>query len=115
MAIVGLETVEDTKKVKALDVPPPGEGLTTATAADPAETMSLAGIDAVKRVLSMKVVGRLKPFQVTVESEMNFEPVTARMKPGPATLTELGLSPVTIGTGLLILSVKVLVVADGVG
>ena len=113
--IDGFETAGETKKVKALDVPPPGEGLTTATAADPAETMSPAGIDAVKWVLSIKVVGRLRPFQVTIELETKFEPVTARMKPGPPTLTELGLSPVTAGKGLLILSVKGLVVVDGVG
>lgn len=113
--IVGVEPAGEIKKAKALDVPPPGEGLTTATVADPAEAISADGIDAVKLVLLMKVVGRLNPFQVTIEPDMNFEPVTARMKPGPPALTELGLSPVATGTGLLIRSVKALVVVDAVG
>ena len=113
--IVGFEAAEEIMKVKPLDVPPPGEGLTTATATDPAKTISADGIDAVKRVLLTNVVGRLKPFQVTIEPEMNFEPVTARMKPGPPALTELGLSPVATGKGLLIRRVKALVVVDAVG
>ena len=47
LEIVRFEPAGETKKVKALDVPPPGEGLTTATLTDPAETISLDGICAV--------------------------------------------------------------------
>jgi hypothetical protein len=49
-------------KGSALDVPPPGEGLTTVTLAVPAETMSAAVIAAVNCVLLTYVVMRLDPF-----------------------------------------------------
>ncbi len=113
--IVGVETTGEIKKVRALDVPPPGEGLRTDTVADPAKTISPDAIEADKWVLLTKVVERLRPFQVTIESEINFEPVTARVKPSPPALAELGLSPLTAGTGLLIRSAKALVVLVGVG
>ena len=46
MAMLGLIV-----KVRAFDVPPPGEGFTTVTEAVPAVAMSLAGTEAVNWVL----------------------------------------------------------------
>ena len=102
-------------KVSPLELPPPGEGLSTATLTPAGEAISLLEIEAVRRVLLLKVVGRLSPFQVTVDSAMKFEPLTARVKGEPPALAELGLSLVIVGTGLLIRNAKALVAVAGVG
>src|ERR1700682_3916178 len=49
------------------DVPPPGDGVSTATCATPADRMSAAAIVARICVVLTKVVGRLAPFQRTIE------------------------------------------------
>ena len=49
-------------KLRVFDVPPPGPGLLTVTLAGPAETMSLAGMEAVNFVALLKVVVRSDPF-----------------------------------------------------
>jgi hypothetical protein len=57
-------------KVRALEVPPPGAGLTTVTWAVPAAAMSAAGIAAVNRVEETYVVVRFAPFHWTTELEL---------------------------------------------
>jgi hypothetical protein len=56
-------------KVAELEVPPPGVGLLTVTAAVPAEAISEVRIDAVSCVAETKVVVRFDPFQRTLEVE----------------------------------------------
>src|SRR6266851_2765624 len=67
--------------VRAVEVPPPGEGLKTATCALPAAAMSLAGIEAANWVPLTKVVVRSAPFQRNTEPEIKFEPVAVRVNP----------------------------------
>jgi hypothetical protein len=102
-------------KVKALEGPPPGAGLRTATLAGTTEAISPAAIEVVNRVALTKVVCRLEPFQVTTESAVNFEPVTVRVKPLPAAVAEFGVIPARTGTGLLMRRPKSLVPEPGVG
>src|SRR5262245_51031316 len=102
-------------KVRAWEVPPPGAGLLTATLAEPGEAIVLAEIEAVSRVLLMKIVGRFEPCHVTTELAVKFEPVTVRVKLTPPAVTESGLIPVRTGTGLLIRKVKSLVPEPAVG
>ena len=98
-----------------LDVPPPGEGLDTATLADVSEAISAAEIEAVSRTSVAKVVGRAEPFQVTVDAVVKPEPVRVKTKALPPTVAEPGSSLVSVGAGLLILSAKTIVVVAGVG
>ena len=69
-------------KLKAFDEPPPGVGLLTVMLAVLAETMSLAGMEAVSFVALLKVVVRSDPFHRTVAPETKLEPLTVRAKPG---------------------------------
>jgi hypothetical protein len=62
LVIVGTGLVAMIVKESALDVPPPGVGLTTVTLAVPAEAMSAAVVAAVNCVLLTNVVVRLDPF-----------------------------------------------------
>src|SRR5436309_15285739 len=68
-------------KVCALDVPPPGVGLTTVTKAVPAVAMSAAVIWAVSWVLLPNVVERAAPFHWTVDGATKLVPDTVRRKP----------------------------------
>jgi hypothetical protein len=61
-------TTREIENVSRLDAPPPGEGLRTATVAVPATAISPAEIEELSRVLLMKLVERLAPFQFTTES-----------------------------------------------
>src|SRR5205823_3862362 len=87
-------------RVCALDVPPPGAGLTTVICAVPAAAMSAAAIAAVSCVAEPYVVARGVPFQRTTEPGMNPLPVTASVNAGPPTVAVAGLRLVTVGTGL---------------
>jgi len=98
-----------------LEVPPPGEGLRTATVAVPTTATSPAEIEEVSWVLLMKFVERLESFQRTVEPSVKFAPLTVRVKPLSPALAELGLRLVIAGTGLLIRRLKVLVRVFRVG
>jgi len=100
---------EEIVKLKAFEVPPPGVGLATVTLAAPAEEMSVAGMEAVSVVAPPKVVARSDPFHRTIAPVTKLDPVTVRVKAGPAASAELGLSPEMAGTGLLIVRVKFLV------
>jgi len=94
-----------TLNVWALDVPPPGAGLKTVTAAVPAPAMSPGSIAAVSREADRKVVGRSPPFQRTVDVGTKPVPVTVSVNPGPPADAADGLKPVTVGAGLFTLNV----------
>ena len=95
-------------KVKALEAPPPGAGLTTVTLAVPGAVTSEAGTLAVNCVLETKVVVRAVPFQLMVASLTKLVPVAVRVNwPLPAAI-ELGEMLVSVGAGLLMVKVKAL-------
>jgi hypothetical protein len=87
-------------KVRALDVPPPGEGLTAVTEGVPAVAISLAEIAAVNCVALTKVVVRALPFHCTVAPETKFVPVTVSVKAAPPAVALEGESALRVGTGL---------------
>ena len=89
------------------DVPPPGPGFTTVIDAVPALAMREVGTAAVSCVEETNVVVREAPFQRTVEVETNLVPFTVRVKPVLPAATQFGLIEVVVGTGLLIVKVKV--------
>ena len=93
--------------VCALDVPPPGLGFTTVTDAVPAVATREAGTAAVSCVEETNVVVREAPFQRTVEVERKFVPVTVKVNWGPPAVAQVGLIEVVVGSGLLIVKVKV--------
>jgi hypothetical protein len=70
-------------KKRAFEVPPPGVGLTTVTAAVDAVAMSDARMAAVSLELLTKVVACGLPFQFTVEAGTNPAPFTVRVNPAP--------------------------------
>jgi len=104
-----------TRKVTALEVPPPGEGFLTVTLTEPGEAILPAEIEAVSRVPFTKIVGRLELLQITTESEVKFEPLSVRVKPPPPALAELGLIELRAGCGFVIRNVKDLVAVAEVG
>jgi hypothetical protein len=62
-------------KVNEFELPPPGAGLKTVTAAVPAAAMSAAEISAVSALtVPLLVVGRSLPFQRTTEPATKFVP-----------------------------------------
>ena len=68
------------------EIPPPGEGLTTATVAVPGPAMSAAETAACRRELSRKTVGRGSSFHRTTESGTKADPTTVSVMSGaPAT------------------------------
>ena len=76
-------------KVRLPDVPPPGVGFCTATAAVPAEVRSDAGICAT-----------WLPFHTTCEVERKSVPVTVSSNAAPPTAPPGGEIEVTVGVGL---------------
>ena len=67
---VGTGFVDVIMNVTDPEVPPPGVGLNTVTAAVPVAAMSLAGMDACSCVLLTNVVVRLLPFHRTTEEAL---------------------------------------------
>ena len=88
-------------KVELLEVPPPGVGLKTVTAAEPAVAMSVVLMAAVSIELLTNVVVRSVPFQRITELLTKFEPFTCKLKPGAPAMALFGESDVIAGTGLL--------------
>lgn len=84
-----------------LDVPPPGAGLNTVTAAEPWVAMSPELISAVILVADKKLVCLADPFQFTTDEAMNPLPSTVRVKAGPPAVTFTGLTLDMDGTGLV--------------
>ena len=93
-------------KLTELEFPPPGAALNTVTVADPAEAMSVAGIDAVSCVLLTNAVVRALPFQRTVELAMKPLPLTVNVNAAPPAAAAFGLTVVMAGAGLLIAKLK---------
>jgi len=91
--------------VCALDVPPPGLGLTTVIDAVPAVATRDAGTVAASWVEETKLVARGAPFQFTVEVETKLVPFTVKMKSALPAAIQVGLIEVVVGTGLLIVNV----------
>jgi len=97
MAGTGLAIVN----VLEFEVPPPGVGLRTVTAAVPLVAMSEARMTAVNRDDDMKVVVRSDPFQRTVEVGTKPAPSMVITKFAPPTRVVLGTRRVIAGAGLL--------------
>lgn len=83
------------------DVPPPGSGLKTVTAAVPAVAILAAGTTAESDVDVPKVVTRSAPFQRTMEPATKFEPATTNGNDGPPAPADDGAMPLSTGTGFV--------------
>src|SRR5713101_6566305 len=92
-------------KARALEVPPPGAGVKTVTCGVPAVTRSVAGMLAVSWVALTNVVVRLPPFHCTTDAGTKPLPVTVRVKAGSPAERVVGEMLVSVGVGLLTLSV----------
>ena len=91
--------------VRLPDVPPPGAGLTTLTVAVPTAVMSEAGTAAVRLVAETYVVASDAPFQLTVEVDTKFVPVTVIVNAGPAAKADDGFRLDAVGAGLIVTEV----------
>lgn len=96
-----------TVKLTELEVPPPGVGFTTVTAAVPAFAISAAVIAAVSCVALTKVVVRALPFHCATELLMKFVPVSVSVNAAPPTPVEAGAIEVSVGTGFAAVIVNV--------
>ncbi len=85
--------------VRAAEVPPPGEGLSTVTLAVLTALMSAAVMAACKLVLETNVVDRVLPFHWTVDVGMKFVPVTVNVKLAPPAPADVGFMDATVGEG----------------
>ena len=92
--------------VWALEVPPPGDGLTTVTLAVPAVAMSAAVIVAVISVSLTKVVVRFEPFHCTWLLATKFVPFTVKVNDPPPAVALGGESDLVVGIGLSIVNVS---------
>jgi len=100
----GLTMVKGT----AFEVPPPGAGLVTVTAAVPAEANAAAGMAAVNCVELTKAVVRAAPAKLTTDAEMKFVPLTVSATSALLPATALvGEITVIVGRGLPLRSVEV--------
>src|SRR3989440_7744882 len=84
----------------AVEVPPPGAGVTTATWAVPAVGISAVEMAARSWVLLTKVVGWVAPFHCTTEAATKLPPVTVRVKSTPPAVALFGASELSAGVGL---------------
>jgi hypothetical protein len=89
-------------KDRFADVPPPGAGLVTVTAAVPAVAISAAVIAAVSCVALTKVVVLAAPLNFTTDADTKPVPLTARVKAAPPAVALVGEREVSVGAGLLI-------------
>src|SRR5438046_10765512 len=94
-------------KVCALDVPPPGVGLTTVTEAVPAVAMSAAAICAVSWVLLPNGVDRAVPFHWTTDEATKFVPVSVSVNAASPAVLLFGAMELNVGVGFGALIVKV--------
>src|SRR5271166_2542875 len=94
-------------KVCAPEVPPPGPAVTTVTGSVPAVVRSAAGMMAVSWVALTKVVARAVPLKSAVELDTKLVPVSVMVVFGAPTVAEVGLMLVSVGTGLVVVMVKV--------
>lgn len=96
--VVGLLIV----KLNEEEVPPPGAGVTTVTAAVHAVAMFAEGTLAESCVLLVNVVVSAVPFQFTTEPLIKLLPVTLSVNVAPPAVAEEGEIEESDGTGLLI-------------
>src|SRR5437867_1384444 len=85
--------------VTEFDMPPPGDGLKTVTAAEPGSLSKLAGIVSVSTLVLTKVVERSEPSQRTTDVGIKPLPLTVRVKAGLPAGMDVGLILVIVGTG----------------
>ncbi len=97
--VVGVTEKSVIVNVSAFDVPPPGVGFTTVTAAVPAAATSAAVMAAVNCVALTNVVVRALPFHCTADVLMKFVPFTVSVNAAPPTGPMAGASEVSVGTG----------------
>lgn len=93
-------------KDSAVEVPPPGAGLTTVTGAVPTAVISAARMAAVNWLALTKVVTRLDPFHWTVAPFTKFEPFTVSVKFAPPAVALDGEREVSVGIGLELGTIK---------
>jgi hypothetical protein len=96
--------------VSLFEVPPPGAGVITVTAAVPAVATSELRMVAVSVVLETNIVARGLPFQSTVDDEINPVPVSVSVKPGFPAIVEVGEIAERVGAGLA--ELKIVKVAE---
>jgi len=95
-------------KVRAPDVPPPGNGVNTVIWVVPAVVMSPAEMAARNSVLLTNVVVRSEPFQRTTDGAAKLAPLTVSVNPAPPAVALLGESETAVGAGGLIVNVRAL-------
>src|SRR5436309_15107698 len=95
-------------KVRAPDVPPPGNGVNTVIWVVPAVVMSLEEMAARNSVLLTNVVVRSEPFQRTTDGAAKLAPLTVSVNPAPPAVALLGESEPAVGAGGLIVNVRAL-------
>jgi hypothetical protein len=83
----------------ALEVPPPGAGLTTVTEAVPAAATSAPLMEAVSCEALTKAVLRALPFQLTADEETKLDPVSVKVNPAAPAVALAGDKEVRVGTG----------------
>jgi hypothetical protein len=98
--------------VCAFDAPP--QGVTTVIEAVPAVAMRAAGTVAVSCVAETNAVVSAVPFHFTVEPETKFAPFTVSVNCGPPAAVQFGLSELTVGTALIVITRVALPVLHGV-
>src|SRR5437899_108784 len=87
--------------VKVTTLEPRRSGLLTVIDTEPAVLMSLAGMAAVSWLALTNVVGRLLPFQFTVEPTTKPLPLTVREKAPLPAAAEDGVSALMAGGGVV--------------
>ena len=97
----GLLPAEVMVKVSELDVPPPGAGVTTVTAAVPAEDTNAPLTIAVICSPLTKVVASAVPFQLIVDEAMKLVPFTVRVNAAVPAAVLAGERELAVGTGLV--------------
>jgi len=107
-AAVGAMTVADGAgfpivKLRLADVPPPGAGLLTVTAAIPALARSVAVTAAVNCVELTYVVVRAALFQNTCDAAVKPPPVTVKVSDPALMVADTGMIEASTGSGLLVI------------
>src|SRR3989454_11168541 len=95
-------------KVRARDVPPPGNGVNRVIWVVPTVVMSPAEMAARTSVPLTNVVVRSEPFQRTTDGATKLAPVTVSVNPSPPAVALLGESEPAVGAGGLIVNVRAL-------
>ena len=91
-----------------MDTPPPGGGVITVTRAVPELAKSVAGTLAVTVVEFATLVARAVPFHISVDDEVKFNPVAVMVIAELPTAAVFGLSAVTTGLKLPIVTLVTL-------